>query len=124
MREERVLLEEVADTAMLRRDIDPTGRVQEHRLVERDDTVIRSQQPRDDPEQRRLPGARRPDEGHRLAGLDRQVGRRAVAAKSVVEADVERHRVVSLTERSTSALVRMRSALIARATSKSRSNCS
>ena len=55
MREERVLLEEIADTAMLRREIGPTGRVQEHRLVERDDTVIRSQQPRDDPEQRRLP---------------------------------------------------------------------
>ena len=82
------------------------------------------QQPRDHPQHRRLPGSGRPHEGDRLAGLDRQVGRRAEAAKSVSEADPERHRVKSLTDRRTSALRTMRNALIASATSRSMSNCS
>jgi len=77
-----------------------------------------------DTEDGRLPRSRRPDERDRLGRLDRQVGRRAEGAKSVSESDPERHRVKSFTDRRTSALITIRSALIARATSRSMSSCS
>ena len=105
MREERVLLEQVADAPALRRDVDAAARVEQDGLAERDDAALRPQQPGDDAQHRRLPGARRPDERERLARLDGQVGRRVEAAKRVSEPDAERHRVVSLTERRTSALI-------------------
>jgi hypothetical protein len=124
MREECVLLEEVADATSLRRDVGALRRVQEHLVVECDVALVRTQEPRDDAKHRRLPRTGRPDERDGLAALDRQVGRRAVAAKGVSEPNPERHRLMSLTESRTSALVRMRSALTARATSMSRSSCS
>ena len=124
MREERVLLEEVADPPMLRRDVDPAMRVQQNEIVECDGALGGPKQARNDAQHGRLSRAGRPDERDRLAALDRQVGRRAKAAKRVTEAEPERHRVTSLTERRTTALRTMSSALIASATSKSMSNCS
>ena len=124
MREERVLLEEVADPSMFGWDVDPAVRVQQDDIVERDDAFGWPKEARNDAQHGRLPRTGRPDERDRLAALDRQVGRRAEAAKRVIEAEPERHRVTSLTERRITALRTIRSALIARATSKSMSNCS
>ena len=67
VREERVLLEEVADTPSLGRHVDATRRVEEHRVVQRDDAFVGAQQAGDDPQYRRLPRSRRPDERDRLA---------------------------------------------------------
>ena len=124
MGEERVLLEQVAHAATLRRDIDAALRVEQDRVAERDDAALRPQQPGHDAQHGRLPGAGRPDERERLARLDGQVGSCREVPKRVGEPDVERHRVVSLTERRTSALIVIRRALIASATVSSTSNCS
>ena len=109
---------------MLRRDVDPALRVEQNAIVERDGALGGPKQSGDDAQHRRLPRAGGPDERDRLAALDRQVGRRAKAAKRVSEVEPERHRVTSLTERRTTALRTTSTALIASATSKSRSNCS
>ena len=57
VREERVLLEEVADAPLLGRDVDPSRRVQQHRTVERDEALGGMQQARNDPQDRRLSGS-------------------------------------------------------------------
>ena len=124
MREQRVLLEQVADPPSLRGQVDAALGVEQDRIAEADAPRLWSQQPGHDAQDRRLPGARRPDEGDRLALLDGQIGRCDEAAKGVSESDPERHRVITLTVRRTTALITIRRALIASATSKSTSNCS
>ena len=124
MREERVLLEQVADAAPLRRHVDAAFGVEPDAVGERDDAVARPQQARDDAQHRRLPGSRRADERRRGAVADGQLDGGVEAAKGMGEVEVERHRVRSLTERSVAALMITRTALIASATSKSTSNCS
>ena len=124
MREQRVLLEEVADSAPLGRDVDPHRGVEQHRVADAHAAALRSQESRHHAQNGRLPGSRRTDEGERLALLDGQVGSRLEGAKGMSEVDAERHRIASLTVRRTSALIVMRRALIASATVRSTSNCS
>ncbi len=71
VREQRVLLEEVADPAALRRNVDAPLRVEQDGVVERDETMLRPQEAGDHPEHGRLARAGRPDERKRLPGLDR-----------------------------------------------------
>ena len=85
MREQRVLLEEVAHPASLRRHVDSLPRVEPGALAERDDAAPRPQQPGDDPQHRRLPGPRRPDERRRGAVRDGQLDGRVEAAKGMGE---------------------------------------
>ena len=61
-----VLLEHQPHRALLRPSLDPSGRV-EPDLAAADDSPARRSESRDGPQQRRLPGARRADERHRLA---------------------------------------------------------
>ena len=124
VREQRVLLEEVADAPALRRDVDSSGRVEERDAVECHDAVLRAHQPGDDAQHGRLPRTGRPDESKGVPLLHRQVCACLEGPKRMGELDAERHRVVSLTDRRTVALMTMRSALIARATVNSTSNCS
>ena len=122
--EERVLLEEVSHPATLGRHVDASLGVEPGPIAERDDAGPRPQQPGDHPQHRRLPGSRRADEGRRGAVRDGQLDGRVEATKGMGEVDAERHRVRSLTERRVTALMITRTALIASATLKSRSNCS
>jgi hypothetical protein len=124
VREERVLLEQVADAAMLGRDVAAPLGVEQYYLVDADRSRLRPQQAGNDAERRGLAGARRSDQRERLAALDRQLGRRDEGAKRVSEPEAKRHLVRNLTDNRTSALTTISSALIASATSKSRSNCS
>jgi hypothetical protein len=55
VREERVLLEEVPDPTMLRRDVDPACRVEQDEVVKRDDTLGGPKQTRHDAQYSRLP---------------------------------------------------------------------
>ena len=124
MREECVLLEHISDAPMLGSEIDPAFGVEEHRLAEPNGSGLRPKQPGDHAEHGRLPGARGPDERERLPLGDRQLGGRVEAAKGVSEPEPECHLVRSLTDNRTRALMTISSALMARATVKSRSNCS
>ena len=124
VREQRVLLEEVADAPSLRSDVDAALGVEERRPVEAHDAALRPDEPGDHAKHRRLPGPRRTDESKGLPLLDRQVCACLEGPKRMGELEPERHLVVSLTESRTTALIEMRSALIARATVKSTSNCS
>ena len=124
VREERVLLEEVAHASLLRRAVDPGGRVQPCLVADGDAPAPRSEEAGNHAKGGRLSGAGRPDEGDRLAALDGQLDAGVEGAKGMGVVDPERHRVRSLTESRTPALMTTRTALIASATSKSRSNCS
>ena len=124
MREQRVLLEQVPDPPALGGEVDPPRRVEPRLVVDLDEAAVRPQEARDDPQRRALPCARGPDQGERLAGVDRQPDVGVVGAKGMGEVDAKRHLVSSLTDSSTAPLTRTSSALIASATSKSRSNCS
>ena len=73
VREQRVLLEEVAHTPAFGRDVDAAVGVQKHRLVERHEAALRSDESRDDAKHGCLPGPRRPDESKGLPSLDGQV---------------------------------------------------
>ena len=122
--EQRVLLEQVAHLAALRWHVDACPRVEPGAIAERHDADPGPQQPGDDPQHRRLARSRRTDERRRGAVGDGQLDGRVEATKGMGEVDAERHRVRSLTERRVTALMITSTALIASATSKSRSNCS
>ena len=124
VREQRVLLEQVADPPLLGRTVDPGRRVEPRLAVDADTPLPRPRQACDDTERRRLARPGRPDERDGLAALDRQLDVRVEGAKGMGVVDPERHRVRSLTESRTPPLTTTSTALIARATSKSRSNCS
>ena len=124
MREERVLLEEVPGGSSFRREVDTRLGIEPQRAVAGDAPSGGTKQARDDAEHRRLPGAGRADERHGGAVLDRQRDGGVEAAKGMGEVDVERHRVNTLTSRRVVALTITSRPLIARATSKSTSNCS
>src|SRR4029077_4674288 len=118
--EQRVLLEQVADPAALRRHVDALSRVEPGALTERHDADPWPQQPGDDPQHRRLAGSRRTDERRRGAVGDGQLDGGVEATKGMGEVDAERHRDRSLTERRVTALMITSTALIASATLKSR----
>ena len=124
VREERVLLEDEADGPSLRRQVDSGLRVEPPIAAERDAPSLRRQQPCDRAQHARLPRSRRPDERERLAPeLERY--REPKGAERVVEGEGERvHEGTSLMARRRAALMTTSSAPIAKATSKSTSNCS
>ena len=124
MREERVLLEEIADTAAFGGPVEPLPCVEPRLAVDGDEPAVGPEKSRNDPQRGRLARPRGPDERQGLPRRDRQLDVRVEGAKGMGEVDPERHRVRSLTERSTVPLITTRTALIASATSKSRSNCS
>ena len=106
VREERVLLEEVADAAAAPAAGRCRASVSSHGASSSATTPARGpEQAGDDPQHRRLPGARRTDERHRGAVLDRQRDGGVEAAKGMGEVDVERHRVNTLTSRRVVALM-------------------
>ena len=72
--EQRVLLEEVADPPLLRRDVPPAVGVEEHGVVDGHKSRLWTQQAGDDAESRRLTCTGRADQGERLAPGDAQVG--------------------------------------------------
>ena len=74
MGEQRVLLKEVADPPLLRCDVAPAVGVEEHGVVDGDQSRLWTQQAGDDAESRRLPRPGRADQGERLAPGDAQVG--------------------------------------------------
>jgi hypothetical protein len=47
MREQQMLLEHVADTALLGRDIDSSGRIEEHAMPKEDPAAVRVTKPGD-----------------------------------------------------------------------------
>ena len=124
MREQGVLLEEVAHPASFGRHVDACRGVEPRAIAERDDAAAGPEQSRDDAQDRRLARPRRTDERNRVAIGDGQLDGGVETAKGMGEVEFERHRVRSLTEKSVAALTSTRTALIARATSKSMSNCS
>src|SRR6185295_11402363 len=72
MRPQRVGLEYEAEIALLDRDVDAGGAVEEHDIADRDPAAGRLFEPGDRAEQRRLAAARRAEERHDLARLQRQ----------------------------------------------------
>ena len=76
VREQRDVLRHVADVALVRRHVDPALRREQHAAVDGDRSAVRRAQPRDGVEDRRLAGARRPEERGR-ARLELHVRRRA-----------------------------------------------
>jgi hypothetical protein len=66
VRKQRVLLENEADGATLRRYVDPPLGVEQHLIAEKDPARIRLDETGDRAKYRRLPGSRRADEGERL----------------------------------------------------------
>ena len=116
--EQRVFLEEVADPSSLGCDIDAGDRCREE-LSRRGSpgraAAGRARRPRE------APSSSRPPTGLQSKGLpllDRQVCACLEGPKRMGELEPERHLVVSLTESRTTALIVMRSALIASATVK------
>ncbi len=72
MREERVVLEDQADGALLRTAVDPAV---EPRVAAVDAAALRSNETRDCAQHRRLAGTRRADERNRLTGRDLELDR-------------------------------------------------
>ena len=122
VREERVVLEDEADTAPLGRDVDAGLAVEQHRAVELDPPALGAREAGDGAQHRCLAGPGRPHERHRLAA-DRELDGYAEGTTGNVDCESERfHRGRSLTRRSTQALMTMSSALMASAVSKSTSS--
>jgi len=122
VREERIVLEDVADRPGFGRDVDPPRGIEPHVVSERDPARLRSQQPGDRAQEGRLAGARRPDERERpLPDLERQL--EMEGAELVTEVETERvHPGTILSARRRAAPTRMKRAPIASAVSKSRSS--
>ena len=72
MREQRIVLRDVSDGPLTRRDADSRGRVVEDAAGQDDAPLLRVPQARDGLEERRLAGARRPEDG-RDVGAQRGV---------------------------------------------------
>ena len=124
VREERVLLEEVADASLLGWEVVAAARVEPGDAVDGERSLAGPQEAGDDPQHRCLPGPRGPDERGRRPARDGQPDGCYEGAKGMGEVEFERHRENSLTIRRRPALTATSTALIARATSNSRSNCS
>jgi hypothetical protein len=71
MREKRVILEDHSDPSPFGRD---PAAARDDTAVDFDHAAVRGLEPRDEPEERRLPAAARPEERDELAALDLQVG--------------------------------------------------
>jgi len=94
--EERVVLEDEANRPFLRRPRDARLRVEPGAVVEPDVTALGTRQAGDRAEDRRLPRARRADEGDRLRA-DAQRGRDRERRKGEVEVEIEvRHEEIIL----------------------------
>jgi hypothetical protein len=74
VRKQGVLLEQVADPPALGRDVEVLFGVEQDGPVDSDAPRLGAQEACDDAQGGGLPGARRTDEGERLARRDRQVG--------------------------------------------------
>ena len=124
MREQRVVLEDEPDRPALRRQVDAAPGVEPRLVVECHAPALGAHEPGDRPQHARLAGARRPDQRERLPpDLERQL--ESERAERLGEVDVERRHVgTSLTASRSDALATTSSAPIARAVSKSTSNCS
>jgi hypothetical protein len=124
VREQGVLLEHEPHRAALGREVDPSLGVEPRLAVERHAAAARPLETRDRPEERRLARPRRADERERLVA-DGEGQLEVERAKTVVDVCVElRHVGMSLTTRRSAAEASTSSAPIARAVSKSTSNCS
>ena len=122
--EERVVLEDKPYGPALRRQVDAARRVEPRVSVESDPPANRTHEPRDRPEDARLARARRPDQREGLGPhVERQL--ESERAEGMGKLCVEgRHDGISLTASKRRALAATSSAPIARAVSKSTSNCS
>ena len=124
VREQRVLLEDEADRAPLGRQVDLRGGVEPRPLAERDAPAVGAPQPGDGAQDRRLAGARGPDERDGL-GADAQADAELERAKGDGEVELERlHEESILYESSTPPLSTTSSTPMARATSRFDSSCS
>ena len=124
VREERVLLEEVTDAPTLGRQIDTRAWCPAMDAVDLKSTLPRRHEPGDHAQHGGLPGTGGADQRGRRAARNGQLHRCYEGTKGMGEVEFERHRENSLTSRSRPALTATSTALIASATSKSRSNCS
>ncbi len=88
MREQCVVLRDVADATILRAHPDPARRVEPHLITERDPAGIGTSQTRDQTQQGRLAGTRRADHRHGL-GADAQRGAEIEGAARVGDVDVQ-----------------------------------
>ena len=123
VREERVLLEDVAHRALLGLEEHAALGVEPDLVAERDAAAPRAHQAGDGAQDRRLAGARRPDQRQRVARLYAEVGANGKVAERDVDVEMERvHALSSLTVRRMAALNTTSSAPRARAVSKSDSN--
>ncbi len=124
VREERVVLEHVADRTLLGGAVQACRRVEPRLVAEPHDAALRPQEAGHRPEHARLSRTRRPDERERLA---RDLGGQLEAerAEGVEKIETERvHAGTTFTASRSAPLTRTRSALIPSATSKLTSNCS
>src|SRR5262249_26953757 len=122
MREERVVLEDESDRALLRRQLDAAPGLEPGRAVDRDPPAS-FHQPCDRSKQRRLARARGPDQRDHLAA-DRELYAEVELAERNVESEKKRfHPGMSLSASSTAAPKQTKSAPIASAVSRFTSNC-
>jgi hypothetical protein len=121
VREQRVLLEHVADRTLLGPPVDPAIAVEPDLAVRRDEPLRRFHQPRGRPQHGRLARAGGADECDRL-GPDVERYLDVEVTSRNLEIEPSRAHVKTLRPTSIAAPTRMKSALIARATSKSWSN--
>src|SRR5262249_28583570 len=122
VREQRVLLEHVADCALLGPAVDAPVAVEPDLAVRSDQPARRLRQSGDRAQHRRLARAGWADESDRL-GSDVERYLDVEATSRNLEIEPSRAHVNTLRPMSIAAPTRMKSALIARATSKSWSNC-
>src|SRR5204862_974886 len=121
VREEGVVLEDEADRTLLRRQVDAAHRVEPGVPVDRD-RAARGLEPRDRPQQGRLPGARGSDERDDLSA-ERQLYAEGELTKRDVNREKERvHPPTTLSASRTATPKQTKRAPIARAVSKSTSN--
>ena len=125
VREQRVILKDESDRALFRRHVNTRCRVEPAGSIQSHHPALRAQQASDHAQRGGLTGTRRPNDRDRL-GRDPQAQLEpVVAAESLRNVDVERrHGGTTLTAIRTAALTTTNSAPIARAVSKSTSNCS
>ena len=118
VREQRVLLEHVAHGALLGPAVDPPLAVEPDLAVRRNEPARRLYEPRDRAQNRRLACPGRADESDRLrADVERYLD--VEATNRNLEIEPSRAHVNTFRPTSIAAPTRMKSALIARATSKS-----
>jgi hypothetical protein len=120
VREEGVLLEDVADAPVLGGQVDAAVGVEQDAVAEGHEPALRAHRPGDRPEDRRLPGAGGPHQRHGLAVADVERYPELEVAKRNVDVESEsRQWRSSFRPRRTTALTTTSRPPIARATSKS-----